>query len=402
MKIRFSLSNLIVVVLLAVVTTYVITASNTRDKLNDELTASSAQLEKVSRFLRARADILDNFIGDISEQALMDGAIHGMIEALDDPYSHYLPAAEYDAYLQRSKKQLVGVGLSVITQADGLLVTEVYSDSPAESWGIVPGDLITDIEGRPVSDMSLDLAMSYMQGEEGTAVTFTVVSSGKALRTVSPVRALMNVQAVFSEILQGQNLGYIRVRNFNAGVGKDFVLAVSHLLEAEVDGLIFDMRGNPGGSIQELCEALDFLLPEGPIIITRNNRGVEHTEMSSASEVDLPMAVLIDRNTYSAAEFFAAALREYDKAILIGEATTGKGYAQDTIALNEDAGLLLSILEYFTPQGHSLAHTGLTPDRNIAPPTQTPVYPLPHEQDTPLQTAITLLEDAVPAVVETP
>jgi carboxyl-terminal processing protease len=394
-KKRFTLGTVLALMLLVAVTTVVIAYSMVHRELEKYFDLSTAQRTEFGKFIEARNDIQRNFIGAADDNEILDGAIRGMLSALDDKYSHYLNAEEYEKYRLGLENQFVGIGITASLSAEGdILVSDVYEDSPAKEQGLAPFDRVIAVEGTPVSELGYELAVSAMTGEENTRLKITVLRAADgSVADITLVRRRVDVQAVYSEILSGQNIGLIRVRNFDLNVDRDFREALERLLAADVSAVIFDLRNNPGGQLDVMCPMLDALLPEGTIITMRDKNGNVYPQTSDAAEVTLPMAVLVNENTYSAAEFFAAALREYDKASLVGEPTTGKGYAQATIRLTDGSALILSTMEYFTPKGKSLSGTGLKPDVTVTLTEEERSHfnQLTHEQDRQLQAAIDLL-----------
>ena len=210
--------------------------------------------------------------------------------------------------------------------------------------------------------MGYSAIVDKIKGEAGTFVTLVIEDGQGAKRELKLERRLTTQEVVSTRMLDGQ-IGYVRIENFDTGADKEFTDKVKNLLEAGAQGLVFDVRNNNGGIDTVMSSILDELLPEGLIISIRDKEGNEkYAPKSDAEEIALPMAVVVNRYSYSAAEFFAAALQEYDKAVVVGEATTGKGYAQSTIPLTDGSGLYLSTNTYFTPSGKSLADVGIQPD----------------------------------------
>jgi carboxyl-terminal processing protease len=364
------------------------------NKFDEESEQFKEQKSDLGKMIAAREIIRDKFVGPIDDDALYDSAIRGMVSSLGDKYSHYLNAEEYQLYLRDSENKFVGIGISAALNSDGnLLVTEVYEKSPAEQSGIGALDLITAVDGKSVAEMGFQMAVGAIDGVENTAVHLTILHPDGTTTDVTTVRRVVDLQAVSSEILEGLDIGLVRIRNFDAGADRDFREVVARLQNAGVKAIIFDVRYNPGGQLDVMCPMLDTLLPEGLLITLRGKDGIEQPRTSEASEVNLPMAVLINSHSYSAAEFFAAALHEYGKAVLIGAPTTGKGFAQRPIPLADKSAIILSTLEYFTPQGKSLSGVGLTPDHtvNLSEEEEQNFYALTHEQDKPLQKAIEVL-----------
>ncbi|MDR1157726.1 MAG: S41 family peptidase [Oscillospiraceae bacterium] len=399
MKKRFTLSTVLALMLLVAAAAALIGYNRASVQLKEQLEVFQAQKEELSKLIAAREIIQDQFVGQVDRVRLYDSAIDGMVRSLDDQYSHYLSAEEYARYQRAADNRYVGIGVTAAQHPEGdILVLEVYEDSPAEESGIKAFDRIVEVEGAPVIEMGFEMAVGAIGGAENTQVRLTILRPDGTRTEVSPTRRAVGLRAVSSEILAGQDIGLVRIRNFESGVDRDFREAVARLQGAGVRALIFDVRFNPGGQLDVMRPMLDLLLPEGTLITLRAKDGTEHVFTSEPGEVDLPMAVLVNGYSYSAAEFFAAALREYDKAVVVGEPTTGKGYAQRTIPLEDQSAIILSIVEYFTPQGRSLSGVGLTPDDVVALSEEENrnFYTLPLEQDRQLQRAIGVLTQQLP------
>lgn len=305
--------------------------------------------------------IQECFIGEVDQTAMEDAAAGAMIAALGDRWSYYIPADEYAAYMEQMNNAYVGVGITITPEENGAIkVIEVIAGGPAEEAGIQVEDVIVKVDGQSILEMELNDSKKLIQGKENTTVNITVVRGG-AEKTMEVIRRAIRTPVVESELLQ-ENIGLITIFNFNSNCAEESIAAIEKLMAQGAQKLIFDVRNNPGGYAQELVKVLDYLLPEGKLFTTVDYTGAEHTDMSDASCLELPMAVLVNGNSYSAAEFFAAAMAEYEAAVVVGEKTSGKGYFQSTYQLPDGSAVGLSIGKYYTPKGQSLADVGITPD----------------------------------------
>lgn len=342
----------------------------------------SSKLEQMSRLIE------DRFIGQKDVKEYEDAAAAAMVSALGDRWSSYIPADAYRDHVDNQNNSFVGIGVTILKLADGsgFQIQEVVADGPADKAGICLGDILTHVEGQNVTDLETSDLRSRILGEKNTQVEITVLRGDRQL-TFPVTRDTVHQEAAKGQLLQG-NVGLVTISNFHAGAGKEIIDQVKALTEQGAQGLIFDVRNNPGGFVDELVEALDYLLPEGPLFCSVDYRGTEKVEQSDAACLELPMAVIVNGSSYSAAEFFAAALSEYDWAVTVGEPTVGKGYFQYTIKLMDGSALYLSTGKYFTPQGVSLAEVGgLTPDIAVEP-SQGAVLP---EEDPQIQAALEAL-----------
>ena len=305
--------------------------------------------------------ILDRFIGETDQTAMEDAAAHAMVGALGDRWSYYIPADEYAAYMEQMNNAYVGVGITITPEENGgIRVIDVTAGGPAEEAGIRVNDVIVKVDDQSILSMSLDECKKLVLGEENTVVQLTVLR-GEEETTISVTRRAIRTPVAEAQMLENK-IGYVAIFNFNSNCAMETIAAIESLLEQGAQKIIFDVRNNPGGYANELVKVLDYLLPEGNLFTTVDYAGNTHTDTSDEKCLELPMAVLVNGSSYSAAEFFAAAMAEYDAAVVVGEKTTGKGYFQSTYQLPDGSAVGLSIGKYFTPEGKSLAEVGVTPD----------------------------------------
>ncbi|MBQ7256010.1 MAG: S41 family peptidase [Oscillospiraceae bacterium] len=337
------------------------------------------------------------YIDDYDEGALEDAAAEAMIEALDDPWSYYVPAAEAEALNEQMNNGYQGVGITVAVDDGQCVVLAVQKDSPAQAADIRVGDILTAVDGTDVTGWTVDEIKDVVRGPEGTPVRLGIQRGDDSFET-EITRSFVRVQVVFGQMLAHQ-IALIAIDNFTAGSAQQFSETLSELLAQGAKGLIFDVRFNPGGDRSELVEILDTLLPEGEIFKSVDYRGDTDSDTSDADCVDLPMAVIVHADSVSAAEYFAAALQEYGKAEIIGEQTVGKGNYQNTFTLRDGSIVGLSTGHYFTPNGKSLSGIGVNPDIKIALTDEQ--YDLLYygqllpEDDPQIQAAIQAVENAI-------
>lgn len=349
--------------------------------------AVERKLREIDRIVAAR------YVGTADEQAVADYAAVGYVAGLGDQWSSYIPADQYEAYQLSSAGKGCGIGVTVLTEGGNIRVSLVYDDSPAAQAGIQKGDYIVGAEGLTVAQDGADAVVDAIAGEAGTEVTVSVADTpdGTA-RALTMERAVVTQKMAWGEMLD-DTTGYLRIENFHEGAAGQFQTALDSLLEQGAQKMVIDVRHNGGGRVKEMSEMLDPLLPEGTIMTLRTKDGTETVYESDADMLDLPLAVLVDEQSISAAEFFAAALQEYGRATLVGTHTTGKGRAQQTIELSDGSAVNLSVEEYFTPQGNSLAGVGIAPDVEVAlsEAQAAEFYFLAPQDDPQLQKAVELL-----------
>lgn len=306
------------------------------------------------------------FVGEHDIQTATDQALDSLITGLGDRWSYYMDADSYQQQIQRRSNSYVGIGVTVTYLEEGVLHIEaVTAGGPAEAAGLQAGEEITAVDGTALTAENISEATSLIQGEEGPQVTLTVRGTDGTEREVTVTRSQIDESPAEGELLS-DGTGLVTIRNFNSRCAEDAIAAVDSLVEQGAQRLVFDVRNNGGGYVSELTDLLDHLLPEGTIFRQRSNFGWETTVTSDAQCVELPMAVLVNGNTYSAAEFFAAQLQEMDWGVIVGEPTFGKGFSQQTFPLASGGAVNLSTARYFTGEGVSLIGTGLTLDQEVA------------------------------------
>ena len=334
------------------------------------------------------------FIDEADSKAVEDAAAEAMVAALDDRWSYYMTAEEYRSYQEQMANAYVGIGVHVTKREDGYIdVVKVEENGPAAETGIASGDIVVAVDGQDVSGMTLDEVKNMVRGEEGTRVKLMLKRNGEALTVELERRAIQSI--VVRGTMLKDDIGLVTIENFDSRCAEETLAAIEQLLEQGAKGLIFDVRFNPGGYKKELTKILDYLLPEGVLFRSVDYSGKESTDMSDAQCLEIPMAVLINGDSYSAAEFFAAALSEYGVARLVGEPTTGKGHFQSTFELSDGSAAVISIGKYCTPNGVSLTDVGLTPDIvvEVGDETYAQIYygTLAPEEDPQIQAALNAL-----------
>lgn len=317
-----------------------------------------AEEPRYSKLMELEDLIHERFIGEADSAEMEDGAAAGMVAALGDRWSYYIPADEYSAHMEQMQNAYVGIGVTITTEFvnDGVEVLQVEPNGGAKAAGILVGDIILAVEDQSIAQIGIDAAKDLIRGEENTQVKLTILRGEQKL-DLQVMRQIIEVQVASGQILEG-NIGLVKINNFDERCADETLAAVEQLLDQGAEKLIFDVRFNPGGYKTELVEVLDYLLPEGALFRSLHYTGKETVDESDADCLEMPMAVLINGSSYSAAEFFAAALNEYDWAVVVGEPTVGKSYFQNTIQLKDGSAVGLSVGKYFTPNGVSLADEG--------------------------------------------
>lgn len=340
----------------------------------------------VQTYLLARFAFVET---DADLDGAADKALSAFVDGLGDRWSYYLSAEDYQATTQRRANNYVGVGVTVdsISREEGLLVQSVTEDGPADRAGVRTGDVITAVDGVSIAGDDRQKGSELIRGEAGAKVTLTLLGEDGASRDVTCTRGTLYTPSARGKLLE-DNVGYVRLENFYSGSADSFKTEVNALLEQGAESLIVDVRGDPGGYVAELEKILDYLLPEGPVFTQKPRWWFQSVYQSDGDCVELPMAVLVNEHSYSAAELLAAQLRESAGAPIVGGRTTGKGYSQVTFPLVNGGGAGLSTAAYCTGSGHSLIGEGITPDVELSLPEGAA---LGGEDDVQLQAAVELL-----------
>ncbi|MEA4965011.1 MAG: S41 family peptidase [Oscillospiraceae bacterium] len=385
----------LMLVLFGAAVAFVVTYTELTDSYSESLRAVSDS-EIVSKTAELESYIDKYFVGEADKTAMADAAADAIVTATGDRWSYYISAADYESYLEQMQNAYVGIGVTIQAAEDGsgYEIMEVTAGGPAEEAGVLPGDILTAVEGTPIAALEVTAVKNLVRGEAGTAVNLTLQRDGEELQ-IAVERRQIEQQAASGRMLEG-SIGYVQILNFDQNCAAHTIAATEDLIAQGATSLVFDVRNNPGGYKDELVKVLDYLLPEGVLFRMVDYAGTETVDSSDASYVDLPMTVLVNGDSYSAAEFFAAALQEYGAATVVGEKTCGKGYFQNTYRLSDGSAVALSSGTYYTPNGVSLANVGVTPDQEIAMDEESyaKLYygQLDDADDSQLQAAITALQ----------
>ncbi|MFP5451330.1 MAG: S41 family peptidase, partial [Thermoleophilia bacterium] len=309
----------------------------------------------------------DEYYRDIDETALQERSVDALLEELDDPYTTYLDPDELAALDFHNDGAYVGVGLQVAARDEAVMITRVFPDSPAQEAGIRAGDRLVAVGGDAARGSELESVLGRIRGPEGSDVALTVRTPGAEPRTLDLTRSRIKVPAVEARIVRDgdRSVGYLRLLRFTRGASEALRVKAEQQLAAGVDGLVLDLREDPGGLVSEALGVAGVFLPEGSEVVTTEGRNSPRRTLRTDDEPvgeGVPLAVLVDRNSASSSEIVAGALRDGDRATLVGERTFGKALVQSTWLLRDGGALKLTTARYLTPSGFDLAERGLPPD----------------------------------------
>ncbi|MDD6034838.1 MAG: S41 family peptidase [Lachnospiraceae bacterium] len=334
---------------------------------DDGETSDDEFLEKAN-YLKSLIDLY--FWEDADEEELYEGMYHGLLEALDDPYSCYYTKEEYAALMEELEGTYCGIGALVSQNASTKAITIVrpFVDGPAYNAGILPGDILTKIDGEDITDWDLEFAVKHMKGEQGTKVELEVwrASAGEYLQ-LNVTRDIIEVETVTYEMFE-DSIGYIYIMQFDEKTTGQFKTALNRLNEQGMKGLVVDIRDNGGGLLTTVCDMLDMFLDDELIVYTLDKYDKKEEIFAEKGCISsVPMAVLINGFSASASEIFAGALQDYGLATIVGTQSFGKGIVQSVIPLNDGSAVKLTVSTYYTPKGRNIHGLGITPDVEVEP-----------------------------------
>jgi len=340
----------------------------------------------LSRFNEVLDLVEQRHVGDETEQQLIDGAIRGLVESLNDPYSQYLTSEEMEVMIGDLSGSFEGIGAVIESRSPAgdsctaigpdcyLLVVSPIDGSPAKAAGIISGDRVTAVDGVSVDGETLDSAVRKVRGAKGTTVVITVVRGEDAPKDISIIRDVIVVPAVEPKQLSttaGDPVGYIRLAEFSEVASEQFRTALQKVIDADTTRIILDLRDNPGGYLSAALSIASEFIGDGVVYMEETSNGKRTETRASggglATDPSIRLVVLINKGSASASEILAGALQDRGRAELVGETTFGKGVVQTFIDLSDGSGLKLTIAKWLTPNGTWVHKVGITPDYPVAP-----------------------------------
>ena len=316
-----------------------------------------------------RNELYKYYDGSIDNSQLEEGAIKGMTSALNDPYTVFMNKKEYEDFSTQTEGNYSGVGLQVQAKDNKIVIVDVFEDSPSKKAGVLPKDVIEKVSGTNVTGKDLDKAVTLMKGQDGTEVTLTLYREGKGNFDVKLKRAKINLITVKSEMIDS-NIGYIQVSMFDENTAKNFTSKLKELQDKGMKSLIVDLRGNPGGLLNECVDMVSNFIPEGKVVVSTVDKYKKKVEYKSNGGVaiGLPVTLLTDEGSASASEIFSGAIRDYKIGTLVGKKTFGKGVVQTILDTGDGTALKVTVSKYYTPNGENIHHIGIKPDVEVEYP----------------------------------
>lgn len=363
-----------------------LTSIITNNSSSDKLTTSLKNIESI---------IKKYYLNDYDEDKAIESAISAYVSALGDEYTEYIPVEEMQEYTENIMGNYVGIGIYMVknTEKNTIEVLLPIKDSPAEKAGILSGDTIISVDGKEYSGNDMTAAANNIKGEEGTTVKL-VIQRGEEQLTFEIKRAKVSTNPIIAKKMEN-NIGYLEVSSFDEGTAEDFKNKYEELKAQGINSLIIDLRNNGGGLVEEALKMADYIVPKGKeLLITTDKNGKEEIKKATADPIiDQKIILLVNENTASASEILAGALKDNEKATIIGTKTYGKGVIQQILTLKSGAGIKVTIEEYYTPNRNKINKVGIEPDETVKlPETVTNPLLVKEDEDTQLKKAVEILK----------
>ena len=358
MKKNFNLKYILIIITIILLNIFNIAYSKNIDKLYEKIDLLGEVLEKVQ----------DEYVDEIDQAEVMDFAINGILQSLD-PYSAYMNPKIFEEMQTETSGEFGGLGIEVSMEAGVVKVISPIDDTPASRVGVKAGDYIVRINGEQVQGKTLMEAVNLMRGPVGSPIEITIRRKGlKKAKIFTIIREIIEIKSVISKLIDNE-IGYLRLRAFNENSSNQLKGEISKLEKNnKLVGYILDLRNNPGGLLSQAVRISDFFLDDGEIVSTRGRKSRENRKFFAKKGDRIkgkPLIVLINNGSASAAEIVAGALQDQKRAVLLGEATYGKGSVQSIIPLRNKGAIRLTISKYYLPSGKSISEVGVTPDIRV-------------------------------------
>lgn len=392
----------IMLVIVTVFLTFIITTICITNKYNlgetdlSTVLTSSSSGESLSKSIDYIDKILDEYyLNDIDEEKLKETALQGYVAGLGDPYTVYIPKDEMEEYTTTLMGNYVGIGIYMTanTEKNTIEVIMPIKGGPAEEAGILAGDTIVSVDGVKYTGEDIDIVADNIKGKEGTTVKLEILRA-QEIKTFEITRRKVVTNPVLAEKLEN-NIGYIQITSFDEQTSEDFKIKFEELKNKGIKSLIIDLRNNGGGLLDESLKIADYIVPKGKELLITVNKD-EKEKITKAEEdvlIDMPIAVLVNKNSASASEVLAGALKDLNEATIVGTTTYGKGVIQQLLTLRSGAGLKVTVEEYYTPNRNKINGVGIEPNEIVElPDTVSSVLNVGKDEDTQLQRAIEILK----------
>ena len=341
--------------------------------VSEDVAKDVSEVEDVKKYellFQVRDALLTKYDGEIDDNDLLEAAIKGMTQSLNDPYTVFMNADEYNSFVEQSEGHFVGIGAQLGIKDDKVTVVAPLEDSPAEKAGLKAGDVILKVDGTEITEPNVEKTVSMIKGEQGDSVTLTISREGSEYQDITIVRDVVKVVSVKGELIDG-NIGYIQMSSFDEDVAENFKEKIVELKNQGMKGMILDLRGNPGGYLTEAVKVASQFIPKGDIVTyTIDKYGNKQESKSVGGEAQgMPLVILIDGGSASASEVVTGALRDYEAGTIVGTTSFVKGVVQQLIEFSDGSGgLKVTTSKYYTPNGENIHKIGIKPDIEVEIP----------------------------------
>ncbi|MBU9712783.1 S41 family peptidase [Bacillus tamaricis] len=351
------------------------------DEVDEQPTIADVNQSDIEKFTAAYEIILERYVEEIDSQKLVEGAISGMLGTLEDPYSVYMDESTAQEFMESLDSSFEGIGAEVSMTNGRVTIVAPFRDSPAERAGIRPNDQVIEVDGEDIEGLSLYEAVLKIRGEKGTTVTLTIQRPGvNELLELDVVRDTIPIETVLSEVVEenGKTIGIIELRSFSENTAQRFEEELVALEEQGIEGLIIDVRGNPGGFLQSVEDIGNLIIPGGePVVQIENRNGERMRHISNLEEVKpYPIVGLINEGSASASEILAAALKEAGGYDIVGKTTFGKGTVQQSLRMGDGSEIKLTLYRWLTSAGNNINEEGVEPTVEVSQPEYFYVSPI--------------------------
>lgn len=340
------------------------------------------------KLVRTKTMLERYYYGDLDSHKLLEGALRGMVDAVDDPYTNYLDAKDFQRLSEMTQGSFSGIGVVFGKRNNQYQIMSVIEDNPGAKAGIKEGDIILSVDGESTAKLSMDAVANKIRGPVDTEVVLELKDKKGNIRKVTVVRKEIKTTSTAGKLLPNTHIGYIRIANFNENTGTDFKKLYADLENQGMQALVLDLRSNPGGLLTSGVEVAQMLVPKGPIVSIIDKDGNKQVESSQLEQVKYPLAVLVNGGTASAAEIVSGAIKDTQAGKLFGTKTFGKGCVQHVYRLGKEAALKITVANYYTPSGVSIHKKGIEPDVKV----ELPEHPT---EDNQLQAAKEYLQEQI-------
>lgn len=400
-KKRFKIYKVVMLVILVAFITFLLTTIGMyqyfiKSGSGQKIISTSSEYQDIASELSKYKRLIDKyFLGDVDEEKLKEGAIKGYIEGLDDQYTEYISKDDMKDYLEDATGNFVGIGIYMTKDADAnkIMVLSPIKGSPAEKAGILPGDYIVGVDDVTYTAEDMSVAANKIKGEVGSSVKIEILRNSET-KTFEITRENIKVNPVEGQVLEN-NIGYIEFSSFDDGTADDFKAKYEELEKQGIKSLVIDLRNNGGGIVSEALQIADYILEKDDVILYEVDKNNKEEIKKSENDpiINMPIVLLTNGNTASSSEILAGALKDQEKAKIVGTKTYGKGVIQQLLTLPDGSGLKITSEEYLTPNKTKINKIGIEPDEKVElPDTVKNVLTVEQKDDTQLQKAIEILK----------